>query len=207
MVRNLKVLISQNILLREDRNEYLDTIDTNWYDFITDNINQDIELCLFPNHRILAKKVLSKFKPDLIILTGGNDLGLFLNREQSEEDLLHYAIHNSTPLIGVCRGFQKVNVFLGGGITKSKAHVGTVHTLVNEDLEFSVNSYHENVIHSSDLSNDLEEIFVHSDGSIEAARHKYLPWLLIMWHPERPGCCCDGKIWLKSYLAEELLCQ
>ena len=31
----------------------------------------------------------------------------------------------------------------------------------------------------------MEQILAHIDGSVEAAKHKFLPWLLMMWHPER----------------------
>ena len=201
----MKVWISQNCVFRPDRNEILDTLDTAWYEFLISNFDEKMQLFICPNHHMLARRMLLENEPELIILTGGNDVGVCENRELTEDLLLSHALKTSIPLLGVCRGFQKANIFLGGSSERHGDHVNKNHTVLGCGTQLSVNSFHNNVINSSNLSPELEQLFHHSDGSIEAAKHRSLPWLLVMWHPERAGCCHEAKKWLKKYIMENLL--
>ena len=46
--------------------------------------------------------------------------------------LLEVALSTHTPVLGVCRGLQLINVFYQGQL-KIKGHAGTKHALVQED--------------------------------------------------------------------------
>ena len=51
--------------------------------------------------------LLRELKPSLLILTGGDDLGLFPERDATEKKLLGAAMQSGTPVLGVCRGLQQ----------------------------------------------------------------------------------------------------
>lgn len=143
---------------------------------------------------------------DGVVLSGGNDLADLPGaacpapeRDQTEKAVLAYAAAHNLPLLGVCRGFQIMNTYLGGRLEPVEKHVATRHAveLIVGDEEFvgyrDVNSYHDWGIPSNGSAPDLESRLQSLDGCIEAARHRKLPWVGIMWHPERekPFCSHD----------------
>mgnify|MGYP001166318367 CR=1 FL=1 len=132
-----------------------------------------------------------------ILLTGGNNLP-FNSKEVSdaperdylELKLLKYAELTQIPVLGVCRGFQIMNQYLGGSLIKIKNHVSTTHNLTfspnfKDIFPKKVNSFHNYGINKSGIANFFEPVAFSPDGLIEAAFHKKLNWLGIMWHPER----------------------
>lgn len=125
--------------------------------------------------------------PDAIVLTGGNDIGTAPDRDAMERALLGYAAMARLPVFGVCRGMQMMNVYQGGSLVVIDGHVATRHrvsgVLWPEARE--VNSYHSIAVLPEFLGRDLEILATASDGSVEAMRHVVLPWLAVMWHPER----------------------
>ena len=48
-----------------------------------------------------------------------------------------------------------------------------------------VNSFHDWGVVPSDLGPDLVALALAPDGTVEAARHRTLPHVCVMWHPER----------------------
>ena len=99
-----------------------------------------------------------------------------------------------------------INQYFGGSLTENDtdAHVGTKHHLdiVDKKLqkilnssEITTNSFHRNIILDSDLSSELTPIAIHrEDNTVEAALHKTLPILGLMWHPERKPEYYDREI-------------
>ena len=43
-----------------------------------------------------------------LVLTGGEDIGKNKNRDQTEVNLLNWALKNSLPILGICRGMQLI---------------------------------------------------------------------------------------------------
>ena len=80
-------------------------------------------------------------KPSAIVLSGGNNIGEFNLRDQTEAQLIKYAKHKGLPLLGICRGMQMLAHFHGSVIQPLKGHVGTRHNLEGE-VNWSVNSFH-----------------------------------------------------------------
>jgi len=160
-----------------------------------------------PNNPDHAEKIIHQIKPRLIILTGGNNINpemigksiivpqVVPNRDATETILLDYAFKSAVPVIGICRGFQFINVYLGGGITyylTDNEHIGQ-HDCFYGGIRFNINSFHEHGILTSELSKELKAE-VKCDGDvIEACSGKIRSnignsnVLGVQWHPERPG--------------------
>lgn len=144
---------------------------------------------------------------DGFLITGGSDIDPIYFNEQNEglsknilpaldildKAIVEHAVKTRKPLLGICRGHQAINVFLGGSLFQDigKDHESIkiehfVKTMKNPLLSFketiNVNSYHHQAV--KDLAPGLELIATHPDGTIEAFIHKTLPIVGIQWHPE-----------------------
>lgn len=63
-----------------------------------------------------------------------------------------------------------------------------------------MNSWHRNAIREVAAAWDV--LATAADGSIEAMRHQQLPWLGLMWHPEREhGGGALTEEWLRTVLS------
>ncbi len=156
-----------------------------------------------------------------ILLTGGQDVSPLLYHESPMEDLvlpcpkrdemetvvLRMALERDLPVLGICRGLQFLNVFLGGTLFQDlpRQHPSdTEHhqrppydrPIHNVDLvqdsplrrllgvgSLGVNSYHHQAVRR--LAAPLEAMALSPDGLVEAA---YMPekrfvWA-VQWHPE-----------------------
>ena len=153
-------------------------------------------------------------KYDALILSGGGDVdpqrygeentacfGVDPARDEAEFRLIEAYLRAGKPIMGICRGHQVLNVYLGGSLTQhlpgAEKHVPTkagdnAHAtralpgsfpaaLYGE--RFPVNSAHHQGI--ARLAPDLEAVQWAEDGVIEACRHKSLPVYSVQWHPER----------------------
>lgn len=188
----MRVVITQRIDAYVERQEQRDALDQAWADLLVDWLGKDVICLPIPNRPQSVGSFVGDIKPDLIVLSGGNDLGEFVARDETEKRLLTHACKYQTPVLGVCRGMQVMNSFCGGGLSRTDGHGGCEHLVqvakgcVNRlPSELRVNSYHNWAIQRQDLAVDLQAIYEHADGGVEALMHKQLPWLGVMWHPER----------------------
>lgn len=172
-----------------------------WRDTIDQRISQLIESLggvpiAMPNNLQSPDMFIDKIRPDLFILTGGNTVSSMLYdkegtrertyvRDETEYVLLKYASNHRVPLLGICRGFQMMNVFWGGSLKSCSGHIGTRHRIKVYELECEINSYHEQGIYKEQLAPKFIPIATAEDNVIEAAKHKELPMIGIQWHPER----------------------
>jgi len=166
-----------------------------------------------PNSLLKVDEFLSNLSLDMIILTGGGDCPLQLEtstkdiqnkRNFTEKALIEYSIDNKIPLLGVCRGFQFINIYFGGTITKDLSstediivnHVSSEHKVFFNEQDWSditgrsqiqVNSYHDDGIMDNQLASCLDITAVSDEERflVEGFRHKFLPISGIQWHPER----------------------
>lgn len=160
---------------------------------------------------------------DGIILQGGSDIapaqygedpiGKWRGdayRDQYELKILDYAIRKEKPILGICRGFQLMNVYFGGSlyqdIPSQKPGAGAhrsaeLYDTINHPINFvpgtllgnlyghisnpKVNTVHHQAV--KQLGQDLE-VYAHSDdGFIEAFGYtKAAPGKVmgVQWHPE-----------------------
>ena len=153
---------------------------------------------------------------DGFLITGGSDLDPKFYNEENKGDskgvderldtvdkaVVDYAYKNKKPLLGICRGHQSINVFLGGSliqhIDKHRSIKGDheVYSIKNEYLDFDekiyTNSYHHQAVKES--APGMEVICKHLDGTCEAIIHKELPIIGIQWHPEKMYETKESKI-------------
>jgi putative glutamine amidotransferase len=137
-----------------------------------------------------------------VLLSGGNDLcglpgasGEAAERDRSEALLLDLAHARRWPVLGVCRGFQMLNRYLGGTLTAVEGHVAMRHALYptahrarllpTDPKVIDVNSFHRFGVAAEGLAEPLVPVFCDAQGFVEAAEHRLLPWAGVMWHPER----------------------
>ena len=106
--------------------------------------------------------------------------------------LIHFAVKNKKPMMGICRGHQVINVFMGGNLIQDigQHHRNTRHKVyMNEnDLikfpkEIETNSYHHQVC--KDLAPGLIELGKSYDNYNEAYISKEYPIISAQWHPEK----------------------
>lgn len=148
---------------------------------------------LIPNLGADVGRYIKNWQLEGVILSGGDDVGGDLQRDCTEMAILALAKAKKMPLLGVCRGMQLIHLHEQGTLAHDLNHVATSHQIelnpafpwgVSYKERFvNVNSFHANIIHYP-LPASLACI-ARSETSCEAFQHRTLPWLGMMWHPER----------------------
>ena len=142
---------------------------------------------------------------DGFLFTGGQDVGSCPKRDTLETFVLSKALQADKAILGICRGLQFINVFLGGTLwqdlpsqhpseivhRQGKPYGNPTHTVtLNGDLRtllgkdvIEVNTLHHQA--AKDLGHDLTPMAVAPDGIIEAVQMvgKRFGWA-VQWHPE-----------------------
>ena len=159
---------------------------------------------------------------DGLILSGGHDVQpklygenplrkigeVFPDRDVFDLKLIEFAKEKQIPILGICRGFQILNVYHGGSlyqdldyltqelkIAHSQASGPTVRThevdvkaasmfsKIVKNNRIEVNSFHHQAI--KELGKELTAVAHADDGIIEAFELESYPWLLgVQFHPE-----------------------
>lgn len=154
---------------------------------------------------------------DAFLITGGRDIDpVYYNEENKglaidtdsrlgvvDRQIVLHAKKYKKPLLGICRGHQAINVFLGGTLHQDLGDLNKTHksvkenhfinikenSFINLDSIINVNSYHHQAIKT--LASELKVIGIHEDSTIELVAHKHLPIFSVQWHPEING---DSKV-------------
>ncbi len=121
-------------------------------------------------------------------------------RDEFERMLFEAVYKTGKPILGICRGMQVINVFLGGSLHQHiDGHVQEEHRAVRThsvsltegamlaeilgEENIDVNSFHHQVVKV--LADGLAVDAVSSDGYLEACHAVGHPFLLcVQWHPE-----------------------
>ena len=120
-------------------------------------------------------------------------------KRDPQDAQLFYAFQKAgKPVLGICRGQQNINVFLGGTLAKKfKLTDGVEHLMRKHEIvaqpgslicelfgeTFITNSRHNNRI--DQLADGLKVTSRSHDGVIEAIEHESEPIYAVQWHPER----------------------
>lgn len=156
---------------------------------------------------------------DGFLVIGGMDITpSYFNQENKGSDgcdermdkidklIIEYAYKTEKPMMGICRGHQAINVFLGGDLIQDigQSHRNTRHTVETKEnrlLKFpktmEVNSYHHQVLDK--LAPGLIEIARSKEGYNEALIHESLPIMAFQWHPEKTPDDEISKIIFKAF--------
>lgn len=187
---------------------YSETRDSISHDWISRLVEWEMTPILIPNLGQPATALLSDFRPDVLVLTGGDDLGVTPERDVTESALLAHAISVGLPVLGVCRGLQLINVHLGGRTVSVTGHNGGSHDVVVAapwhrlyGETANVNSFHGQGVPKDGIGDGLQITATDGDGFVEGLCHPVKPLAAVMWHPERPGAPA-GDRQLLSGLAE-----
>lgn len=200
----LKFGITMRVTYPAEYDEPRDSIARDWSDFMLCNF-PDANFLFIPN---IGKNVIDYIKEwniDVLILSGGDNLGKTLDRDNTENILLEYALKVEIPIISVCRGLQLVHTYFGGEIEYGGEefeliHKAKNHNIITETGIVNVNSYHTNRIDENSVHEDFE-IFARCeiDDSIEGLRKRNI--LAVMWHPERKNLNTEyNKLLIENFL-------
>lgn len=143
---------------------------------------------VLPNNIDSINKFIEKIVPKGIILSGGGDPLKKDLRYKNEETLLKLSLKKNIPLLGICRGAQRINIHFGGKIKKIKDHVRRNHLIFGSAVGKRgrlVNSYHDFGFDKQMLGKGLEMLSFSKDNNVEFIKHKKFKLYGIMWHPER----------------------
>ena len=183
------IVVTQRIDYYSDRNEIRDSLDQRLVAFISKAGFNSFPLPNFIDANMSEeyqyKNIetwISSINPQGIVLSGGNNIGEYSNRDLTEKNLLNYALTRKIPVIGICRGMQMLANFEKIGLHPVVGHVKTRHKISGE-INMITNSFHNFSI--NECSNKYKILAKSEDGEIEAIRHLSLPWEGWMWHPER----------------------
>ena len=150
-----------------------------------------------------------------LVLGGGGDMGKdsgayhstpkegvlsFVSEERDgrERELLSSVPERGYPVLGICRGLQVMNVFLGGSLWADIGQGGwdlsthragkggggdILHPLCGWGEGMEAASHHHQGIRQ--IAEGFEPLSWSLDGLVEAAEKKTSKWLGVQWHPER----------------------
>jgi len=185
--------ISQRTAVIEPHKELRDSLDQHFTSWLTScgyllsgipNFIASAET----NGNQMVREWLDRFRPEGIILSGGEDPGIDTSRDELEFFLLEEARTRDLPLLGICRGMQIMALWAGARLVPVEGHAGSAHVLLGERQDV-VNCYHHKAIDR--IPNRFRETNLSRDGVIESFRHEDRNWEGWMWHPERNDIWSD----------------
>lgn len=192
-----RIGITQRVEVIASYRERRDCLDQQWFVLLE---HLGLTPVPVPNSLADVRGWCSAMALDGLILTGGNDLAHLPcasntapERDATETALLDYARAEKMPVLGVCRGMQSINHHLGGSLVPVGNHSGTRHSVeatgAAQALKVyagqTINSFHDWSLPADGLGDGLVGEILAPEGEVEGFRHGLLPWLGIMWHPER----------------------
>ena len=162
---------------------------------------------------------------DGLILSGGHDINPYNYGQEPSQKIGEIFPERDIPILGICRGFQLINVAAGGTLYQDLSLIpGNIlkhnqvsnPTLKTHKIEIKensfissifgketmVNSFHHQAIDK--VADDFIVVARASDGVVEAIEHKTYKFLVaVQWHPEMLAVNCEKARVLFSKFVEE----
>ena len=185
------VLISQANLYDGKRDEFSDSLDVRYADFFREC---GIRLIPIPNIFNNSEEVASYYAETNaigVVLSGKGDCRILNQRTSTEDSLIKFAERERLPILGICRGMQKLLILAGSNLKRIGGHVAKCHQVYGE-FTHNVASFHE--FGTSEIPTDFEVVARAGDGTIEAIRSNCGLKHGIMWHPERSNPYHDADV-------------
>ncbi|CAN5364454.1 hypothetical protein BH09ACT6_BH09ACT6_01650 [soil metagenome] len=160
---------------------------------------------------------------DAIVVMGGEDIAPrfygaasgypgesphYDTADEAQIALVKRAVRERTPLLGICRGLQIINVALGGTLHQDLGEQ-TSHKNTGVPVESTMTRHHVELSRTSRLAahlgstrvgvqsahhqaanvigDGLVVVGIAEDGTPEAIEHVLAPLVGVQWHPEDPG--------------------
>lgn len=206
--KSLRVVLTLRVSKAQKYVEQRDSISHDW---VSKLVDWNWVPLLIPNLLKDPVEYLNKLHPDLLLLTGGEDVGQNLKRDKTETTLLKHALKTKLPIFGVCRGFQLINTYYKGLNTQINGHVAKSHivnfTGVGEKIygpKQKVNSFHRLGTKPDDLGHGLTPIAYDQNGWVEGFCKPEKRIAAVMWHPERTGAPKGDRILVETLCRQKL---
>ncbi|MCB0733455.1 MAG: gamma-glutamyl-gamma-aminobutyrate hydrolase family protein [Flavobacteriales bacterium] len=198
----MRIGITQRVETVAGYGEVRDCLDQNWFRFL-----EAVGVTPIPIPNSLANPV--KWYQDVsleaLVLSGGNDLSELIGaknvsreRDRTEKSLLEHCRKMKHPVIGVCRGMQLMGSMDNQKLVQVEHHAGTRHRVTMRTMELpilpEVNSYHNWAFDKLSDQSEYEVVATTDEGHIECIMHHNLPWIGMMWHPERENSFNESDI-------------
>ena len=170
-----KAIITQRIYHYEPYNELWECLDSRLYEFLLS--------CGIVGFGVSYKQIqyIDRLfdNADMLVLSGGNDIGVYPLRDDFEYALITYALKHHKKIFAICRGMQILARYFDIALESSTHDIGKIHRLEGA-LRHEVHSYHRFCIKRAPQSC---EILARIGDEIEVFSNKQI--LALMWHPER----------------------
>ena len=188
-MRDLRIGISMRETDASSYSEKRDSIARDWFMYLS-KIMPNANWVLLPNISDDINNYLKYWKLNSFILTGGEDLNISTERDNTEKLVFEYSQLHSFPILGICRGLQVIYKWSGGIVETTndlifkKQHESSRHEVILNNEIIEVNSYHSNSLNQFSKPDKLQIIGkCKKDLTIEAIQGDNI--LGFMWHPER----------------------
>ncbi len=184
--------------------------------------------------RLIEEKKLPKDAGGLLLM-GGVDVNPKLygekrhqrtqlsqdDRDEHEKGLLEDALARDVPVLAICRGFQLLNVTMGGSLLqhidddshRARNDVSVWHEVIVSDKasrlagayegegELRVNSRHHQGVTEPVLAGGLRCVASSPDSFVEAIESAAHRWTVgVQWHPERPEMRPDAGALFRAFV-------
>jgi len=185
--------------------------------------------------RLIEEKKLPK-DADGLLLMGGVDVAPKLygekrgqhtqspqnDRDEHEKGLLEGALAGDLPVLAICRGFQLLNVTMGGSLLqhidddshRARNDTSAWHEVIVSDKasrlagayegddRLRVNSRHHQGVTEPVLAGGLRCVASSHDSYVEAVESAAHRWTVgVQWHPERPEMRPDAGALFRAFVA------
>lgn len=115
-------------VVESNHGELRDAIAQDWAIFLN-AVLPDALYIPIPNIEKKSIAMVQELGVNALILTGGENWGLFPKRDTTEEGLFHWAKEQAFPILGVCRGMQLMLQFSGKSLIPVQGHIATKHLI------------------------------------------------------------------------------